>query len=192
MMTFNLIKFGKKEHLQALKDRGQMRFGSVGSFHDSTDPGRGDSYEGCSQIFQGNQVEVIWGDLSLGEGLIDARIYPTDRRREGIFSAYAITEENFDGKIFSIDPRMFERYGPAALVIELADFIEKIKKIPQARYGLVSYEDLSLRHGPVSPFIKDQTHAYESEFRVLVPGKASSESAQFFEIGKLNSDWLEK
>ncbi|MFV8346056.1 hypothetical protein [Flavobacterium sp. ZB4P13] len=62
---FCLIKFGRKENLEKLIEKGQMRFGAIVDFQKSTEKERGDKFEGAINITneQFSKIECDHPDL---------------------------------------------------------------------------------------------------------------------------------
>ncbi len=194
---FWLIKFGEKEHLESLMHNGQMRFGAIDVFAQSTEKERGDKFEGAFNIINGQFSKIEYNHPDLGRGSFT----PVPNTHGTIinftddpyycFSSYALSSDCFNGtNDHKIDERMME-FGEYALIIkEPNHFLDQVKrKLTELNLTfdskLTTYRDLE-QEGTLDAnlFSKTQDLEHQFEHRILIKSE-QKQKAIFLEIGSI-------
>lgn len=194
---FCLIKFGRKENLEKLIEKGQLRFGAIVDFQKSTEKERGDKFEGVINITntQFSKIECDHPDLGkftfqpMTSKLFSITKYTNDSFYS--FSSYALTSDSFnETDVHKIDKKMTE-FGDYAVVIrEPILFLNEVKcKLTEMNikfgYQLTDYEDYK-QEGKfeTSLFSKTMDLQHQFEHRILIHPE-QSEKEFFIEIGSI-------
>lgn len=195
---FCLIKFGRKENLERLIEKGEMRFGAIVDFQTSTEKERGDKFEGAINIIneQFSKIECDHPDLGkfsfrpINNSLGTIINFTNDLFYS--FSSYALTSDSFkEVDIHIIDERMAE-FGDYALVInEPFLFLNQVRqKLTEMKkkWGcqLVDYKDYKKR-GTIETDIFSKTFDLKHQFehRILIYSE-QNEKEIFIEIGSID------
>ncbi len=194
---FCLIKFGQKEHLVNLMERGQMRFGALSAFELSTEEERGDKFEGAINIVNGQFTKIECDHPTLGKYTFTpvpnsmGRLMQFAPDTFFCFSSYAITPKCFhETDLHKISEKMLA-FGDYALVItEPILFFDKVKHILTQMnldfaFSLVDYENFEAEGDfNTSLLSKTDTLSHQYEHRILVKNNIA-ESGFFIEVGSL-------
>lgn len=181
-MHSTLIKFGRCDHLEALRDDGVLYMNTLEYFWSvEDDDARGDPYDCNTSIHHGKSgtVEIPTADGRTIVGKVsnfEYRVHTAHPDQINLFCMYAIRPA-FGS--FPIDARNL-RFGEHALVfLQPQEFIDRTRQAIResgrgGRAGLVEYvpEDYA---GEIGPFRKKSRFRYQSEWRLVVengPGTA--------------------
>jgi hypothetical protein len=197
---FCLIKFGRKEHLEALRDKGQVRFGLLANFQTSTEKERGDKFETAVNILNGQFTKVECNHPELGRHTFKVAantlgtIIHFLNEPYYCFSSYALTSDCFgEYDTYVIDNKMLG-FGDHALVIfEPVLFLDRIKrnltdKKIEFGYKRTDYRNYKIE-GDIDTnlFSKTDELSHQHEHRILIK-MDSVDKAIFVEIGSIR-DW---
>ena len=184
MGLYSLIKFGQKEHLEALRSDGLLYMKSLADFAKlESDIARGDGYEGTTHIIQPQHVGDLTLDLNArGRGKFAAnpldlagpiRIGLNRTSECNVYCMFAITGP-IDGEL--VDSRNLAFGDCFVLVLNVNEFLNRVARATsQARLdcscGPVEYFDSADYSGEVGRFRKRSLFAHQREFRIVVePG----------------------
>lgn len=194
---FCLIKFGKKEHLENLMNKGQMRFGSIHGFQRLNEKERGDEFEGMVNIVNGGFSKIECDHPTLGKHTFYPVPNTVGRLKQFTnefyfcFSSYALTAKSFEATDnYTISDKMLA-FGEYALIIkEPIIFFNQVKNRLdelgiKSAFGLIDYQDF-LKEGEFETtlFTKTLDLIHQSEHRILLKAECS-ESALMIEIGSI-------
>lgn len=191
-----LIKFGKREHLNQIRDEGWLRMCTVGHYRDNyeQDDPRSDPNEGVSRIYQPEQSTITI--------YVDDESYTFDPN-ELAGPAIISMNEDLDYNVFCMYTLYYEgdvilpadeenlRFGDHALLIPrpyIGEFFNRVDiAAQQAGFGIqrnfVTYVDENRHHGGMGPFRKFDRFAYQNEYRfVLDP---TGEDPYWLNIGSI-------
>lgn len=194
---FCLIKFGEKEHLENLMSKGQMRFGALQAFEQSTEDERGDKFEGALNIVNGQFTKIECDHPTLGKHTFTpvknsmGRLMQFAPNCFYCFSSYALTAECFkEGDEHVIDEKM-HAFGDYALVItEPILFFDRVKSVLdqmnlKSGFSLVSYKNYEEEGDfDTTLFSKTDALSHQCEHRILVKNEIKQD-AFFIEIGSI-------
>ncbi len=194
---FCLIKFGKKEHIDILCKKGQIRFGSIASFAESIDKERGDKFEGAIKVINDYVVKVeckhpTLGDFSFTPTLDNfGTLIQYELSNHFLFSSYAITSNCFiDSDVHKISDKLMA-FGEYALIIyEPILFINKIQtKLKELNIEnesrLIEYLPIESKgEFNINLFNKTNVLHHQNEHRILIKKNQQSDSF-FIELGSI-------
>lgn len=180
---FALLKFGKLEHLEALRDRGHLHCKPLNYFADLNDECyRGDPLEKVSYLHNIDGAEIRIKDVHAPDseyqllGIADTGVIQKSYEISpgNLFCTYSFRLEQNDLHKEFVIPEECLKLGNHYLVIK--DFEEFIKRAGQrlsdldfsARHGFVGYKDFSKFIGTKTVFEKDTTFAFQNEFRIFI------------------------
>lgn len=201
--NFLLAKFGKKEHLEALKN-GEIYFSAIKKYRNDGTAYRGDYMEGRVPInpeeikmFDENGID-IWPKLKKGLVSVSQSWLGDDDLL--MFCATAITEhimEPVENNIWMLTDKFknaIKEFGDYVILIWSDELMEKIKNSEENRVselgfeaGLITYRDLSdfsnmdayrSTGSQLDPyFVKGEAYRNQNEWRMIL-----------YEDGKLNEN----
>lgn len=167
-----LIKFGQKEHLEALLDEGIVYMNNIDYFrqYEESQPGhlRGDRYECFDHISQHNTI--IFFDESPRE-IDDVAVFENRSTYPGyLYCMYTIHSDDSNPQI---DNRMLDFGEYTVIILKPKEFIGRILSYCAENHLYpncfpVRYYDEKTEDGPLSPFKKRNRYAYQSEARVYI------------------------
>jgi hypothetical protein len=194
---FALIKFGQKKHLENLMYSGQLRFGSLEGFANSTEKERGDKFEGATNILNEQFIKIECDHPEIGKHTFIpvsqqlGRMINFSDEPYFSYSTYALTSDCFvDSNCHVIDKRMSE-FGEFALVIrEPSIFLDRVKRklhdlnmIHQSK--LINYKDFE-KKGIIETNLFTKTTAFKHQFEYRILAKADKkQEAIYIEIGAI-------
>jgi hypothetical protein len=198
-----LFKFGREEHLTALREQGLLHMRTMRYFADAEreNPARGDRFEGAVRIFQPAAIKMTISHPVIGTHEIDSRdfagpvIFSYNQEAEkNIFCLFCLTAPTATRTLLHDDHLHFGSHF--VLILNTNEFFERIKR-ELARLGLsgrgepVKYYDESSYTGPVGPFLKSSRFAYQQEYRIVIgPGKAPFRNLIIGDISDITSPVL--
>ena len=167
-----LIKFGKLEHLQQLRDEGLLYLNSLPYFWEIEDEElRGDPCDCAIQVIRGPKVTMVMPDGNEVTLCTDytARIRPSEPEKTNIFCMYAL-RPLIEGA-FPIDEKNL-RFGDHALILMNRDeFIQRVEsslKNQQIAGDADLVEYVNDEHtGKLGPFRKFNRFSYQCEWRLV-------------------------
>lgn len=180
--VFCFIKFGKKEHLEALLRSGEICFNPTELFNQIEDSNKeqGDCFEGAEWIENAFIKEVKCTHPVLGE--FKFRPVSNEPFRFIQYHHYYVTNSlyvirasdfKFSDK-FRINEKML-KFGNFALIIKEPNrFLKQLKiALENSNYNFIAkpvdYIDLSrIKKYQMTPFIKKIEHSYQKEFRIVL------------------------
>ena len=184
-----LIKFGQKEHLEALLDEGIIYMNNIDYFrrYEKSCPGhlRGDRYECFDRISQHNTI--IFFDESPWE-IDGVTVFENRNTYPGyLYCMYAIHSDNSNPQI---DNRMLDFGEYAVIILNPREFIDRILSYCAKNHLCpncfpVQYYDESIKEGLLHPFEKRDKYAYQSEARIYIHATNPQEQ-MVLRIGALN------
>ncbi len=191
---YTLVKFGAREHMEALHRTGRLYMRTLRYFLGIEDQGvRGDQREGVALMYQPERIQVQIGDLKIDSADMTAPVLVSYNSRLDVhvYSMFAVTEKVVDA-MFNGEKPVDERclaFGEYAVVLtHTAEFLERVMKAA-AKAGvsiarsLVHYLDPATHHGKVSPFNKMREYSWQSEFRIVV--EPSDDDVFYLDLGSL-------
>lgn len=180
---FALLKFGKLEHLEALRDKGHLHCKPLNYFADLEDEcHRGDVLEKVSYLHTIDGAEIRIKDVDapdseyklLGVAHTGVLKKSYEVSPGNLFCTYSfrLDEEGLSKEF--ILPEECLKLGDHYLVIK--DFEEFIKRAGRrlsalnfsARHGFVGYKDFSKFIGTKTVFEKDVSYRFQKEFRIFI------------------------
>lgn len=175
-----LLKFGQKQHLEALRELGSIRLNHINYFSSLEDNKvRGDSLEGASHIIQPHDISDILFDFEhgpvrsvtvktedLGGPVITSY---AENNYTHIFCTYAIRRPT---DLFPIDKRVAE-FGEHFIIISPIEFGDILKNnLKQQKIGIggehVEYFSEDMYSGHLTEFRKSDIYKWQSEFRFAI------------------------
>ena len=187
-----LIKFGEKEHLESLMNKGELFFNTTLSYNEieKNNKEQGDEYEGSVLVENLDIANVKLNHPTLGN--FNFNPVPGEKFKYIEFnhnyincSFYAITKEDLQhSDTFKINEKMLE-FGDYALFITnpnkfLNNLFETLKNEKITfESNFVRYKDLtSEKRIKMTPFIKKQSHSYQNEIRIVLKNKLTKQIIQ--------------
>lgn len=167
-----LIKFGKLEHLQQLRDEGLLYMNNLTYFWNIEDEElRGDPFDCAFQVIRGPKITMAKPDGTEVIVCTDytARIRPSNPETINIFCMYAL-RPLIEGS-FPIDERN-QRFGDHALILMNRDeFIQRSESSLKTQKvvgeaDLVEYVNDD-HTGKLGPFRKFNKFSYQHEWRLV-------------------------
>lgn len=198
-----LFKFGREEHLTALRKQGLLHMRTMRYFADAEreNPARNDRFEGAARIFQPAAIKMTFSHPVIGSHEVDSRdlagpvIFSYDREAEqNIYCLFSLTAPTTTRAVLHEDHLRFGSHF--VLVLNTQAFFERIKRVLgplglSGRGELVQYYDESNYTGPVGPFLKPSRFAYQQEYRIVVrPGQAPFRNLVIGDISDITSPVL--
>ncbi len=180
---YGLLKFGEKQHIEALRNDGLLYMRPLADFIKlESDMARGDSFEGMTRVIQPAHVKHLildapgFGSHAVNpSGLIGpVRVGLGKTAACNIYCMFAITKPR-DGDLVSSQNLQFGDFF--VIVLNSDEFLDRV--INAARDAglchfesrLVEYYDPETYSGEVGRFRKRSLFAYQNEFRIAVePG----------------------
>jgi hypothetical protein len=192
---FCFIKFGKKQHMNALLNLGQLHFTPLEDFKNSIEKERGDNFEGAFKIINDQFVKIECDHPELGKITFKpventmGRLIQYNTPGICTYSILAITTESFPTDLeFKLDPRLQVFGDHAVFVKDPTKFVNLVKAKLSAENRefackLIEYTDYSRRGEIVtSYFNKDISFKHQAEYRFVVKQK----EAFNINIGSIN------
>ena len=201
MGTVVLIKFGQRTHMEQLFREGVVYMDTLASHRRrEADKERHDPYEGVERIMQmkgaklkkKNSVTDEFNEIAtLTGGVGCIRNRNLDKLNVFCLSHFIVPEDK--GIKFGevVGENVLNGFGDTAVVIyDSKSFVTRVKEtaIEQGyrhMRGLVKYEDLSIHHGEVGPFVKDLRFCHQQELRILIFDPKSEPGPLYLRIGNL-------
>lgn len=196
-----LFKFGKREHLEATRSRGELHFGSFKFYRNCENNEVGDKNEGthrivnsanlsltvlngynCEPLLHGKLENVTVREFSNISD--EARIYCMYRKLVHVSEDVELSE--------IVDIKLVEKFGYESVLI-IADVEEFYRRLDNYlsersllyRRGCVEYKDLSNGVVETTPFIKDIRYEPQCEYRICVQ-KINGDQPLIINIGSLS------
>ena len=175
-----LIKIGKKEHIELLRDNGLLYLNTIQYFKDIEEQHRGDKNECLSGIEQFDWMKIIIGEKEFHlqkaspiKGLNNTQIRFNDPDLKGnIYSMIAVSSDTDANNLAGNCQN--KSLGDTFLVItNVVAFFNRIGKQLndmgyKYKFEFVTYYDPSTHHGELSVFHKEISYKHQSEFRIFV------------------------
>jgi hypothetical protein len=167
-----LIKFGKLEHLQQLRDEGFLYMNNLPYFWNIEDEElRGDPFDCAVQVIRGPKVTMVMPDGNEVTVCRDytAKIRPSEPEKINIFCMYAL-RPLIEGA-FPVDKKN-QRFGDHALILMNRDeFIQRLESSLKSQRivgdaELVEYVN-DEHSGKLGPFRKFNRFSYQYEWRLV-------------------------
>ena len=164
------VKFGQKEHLEALLNDGVIYMNNIDYFrkYEESQPEhmRGDRYECFDFISQHNTI-IFLGETDLT--IEDIAVFEDRESYRGyLWSMYAIFSDHS-----CFDSRMFD-FGEYAVIIQDAkEFITRVQnyckeKQLEPKCSHVKYYEEKTEQGRLNPFMKREKYSYQKEARIYI------------------------
>jgi hypothetical protein len=192
-----LLKIGKREYLESLRNEGNLYCNSLGFFSGLEDHAyRGDELEGVTFIRNMDGGTVRFKDVAAPDSeycepinIYSGKILQYVEEPGNVFSLYSILMNEDELKKDHIVNDETKKLGEYFLIItRFNEFLERIKaKLEELdlkyRYDLVTYKDLSQFSGRKTLFEKDIRFKHQQEFRIHIHG--SGENVLQIKIGSI-------
>jgi hypothetical protein len=189
-----LLKLGKRDHLEALRQEGLLYMNPLAYFSKlELDAARADRLEGTTRIIQPKHVgefkfsHPILGEHRVPPGDLAGPVLISMNRIAScnIYCMFAITKP-IDGEI--LDARNLEFGDSFVLILNTQEFINRMNKAAKISHlagerKLVEYYDPEEYSGDTGPFRKSSAFAHQNEFRLIL--RPGSDEAIKFKIGSL-------
>lgn len=198
-----LFKFGREEHLTALRQQGLLHMRTMRYFADleRDNPARGDRFEGATRIFQPNDIKMKFSHPLVGEFEIDSGelagpviFSDNDQAEQNIFCLFALTAPTTTRAVLNEHHLHFGRHF--VLILNWDEFFERVHRelvrldLSGTR-SLVKYYDESSYTGTVGPFLKPSRFAYQQEYRIVIrPGQVPFRDLVIGDISDITSPVL--
>lgn len=167
-----LIKFGQKEHLEALLNDGVIYMNNIDYFrkYEESQPEhlRGDRYECFDYISQNNKAIIL--DESSIE-FENVTVFENRKTYPGyLYCMYAIHTDDSNSQI---DSRMLEFGEYAVFIYNPKEFINRIRSYCEdhklhPNCFPVKYYDETVENGLLHPFMKRGKYSYQNEARIYI------------------------
>ena len=166
-----LIKFGQKEHLEALLNDGVIYMNNIDYFrkYEESQPKhlRGDKYECFDYISQNNKA-IIFDEPSIE--LNNVTIFENRKTYPGyLYCMYAIrTDSNLhiDTKMLDFGEYTVIIFNPKEFINRINSYCEEHKLYPNC--FPVKYYDDKVENGLLHPFLKRSEYSYQNEARIYI------------------------
>ncbi len=188
---FTFLKFGRKQDLREFRNEGLLYMRPLAEFAEleESETGRGDRFEGTTNLIQPKHVEkLIFDTGSLGLGQIIAQ--PSDLagpvritlNRTKSCDVYCMVAPPMpgDGEMVELASSAVVKFGEAfVMVTNVTEYNTPVvlatehsnNGVSNLEYSLVDYYDADEDSGEVGRFRKRSKYAYQNEFRIVVePG----------------------
>ncbi len=182
-IIYSLVKVGRFEHLEAIRQTGRLRMQRLAFYRDIEDPARRDRDDGLTVLYQPDQVTLTFGGHVIDGFAGPIKVSRDQDANHHIFCMYALTSRRLaailDAGAPAVDPENLKFGDHALLITNVGAFIERMlaaakrSGVQRLWAGLVEYIDTETYHGVVGPFRKAAKYATESEWRMVVPPSAS-------------------
>ncbi len=193
MQIAGYIKVGKKEHLDALRLKGQIYCNNVNYFKtlvDNSGNFRGDRLEGISAILHNQLIKVFdekGAEMPVSFKPSTIYFYDEQTLKEHLFCLYTIKSEYVNTGTF-IDSRLIGLGQHALLITNPTAFKERLeRKLKELDFdynlGFVDYYDSSKDQKNLTVFHKSSEFEFQHEVRMHIKGQ--KEAFINFEIGSL-------
>jgi hypothetical protein len=198
-----LFKFGREEHLTALRQQGLLHMQTMRYFADAEreNPARGDRFEGTARIFQPTAIKMIISHPVIGSHEVDPRdlagpvIFSYEREAEqNILCLFSLTAPTTTRAVLHEDHLRLGSHF--VLFLNTREFLDRVHRelvrldLSGTR-GPVKYYDESSYSGEVGPFWKPKRFAYQQEYRIVVrPGQAPFRDLVIGDISDITSPVL--
>ncbi|MBU0486228.1 MAG: hypothetical protein KKB30_17120 [Proteobacteria bacterium] len=179
MKKFFVLKIGAKDALTSFRKKGHLYANTLSYFSKlENDPDRSDSFETKDMFHDPKGWRITYPSsktnsiVTLDDSNIETMATGTLRYDLlNVYCMYAISLDDFP-VIPPIDKRVLGFGGHCVLVLNLATFIDRIKRSCQehniaCRYGVVKYFCTKTYRGNRTPFQKPDNFAYQSEYRFV-------------------------
>ncbi|MCX2492990.1 hypothetical protein OQX63_05870 [Pedobacter sp. PF22-3] len=180
---FALLKFGKLEHLEALRHRGHLHCKPLNYFADLKDEcHRGDPLEKVNYMHNIDGAEIRIKDVDAPDseykrlGTADTGVFQKSYEISpgNLFCTYSFRLDKEELQREFTIPEDCRKLGNHYLVIkDFEEFIQRAgKRLSElnltARHGFVGYKDFSKFTGTKTVFEKDITFEFQKEFRIFI------------------------
>jgi hypothetical protein len=181
-----LLKFGEKQHIEALRSEGVLYMKPLADFTKlESDMARGDAFEGATRIIQPQHIGELRFDFppmgkfsaKPSELAGPVRIGLHQTASCNVYCMFAVTKP-VDGKL--VDSQNFQFGDACVLVLNPSELMSRVADAAKGaglcylEYRLVEYYDAEEYSGEVGRFRKRSMFAYQNEFRIVVePGSDS-------------------
>jgi hypothetical protein len=187
-----LIKFGTKEFMTMLLEKGTVYMNTASYFRTADTEGRKDQYEGASWIKQNMRVELLWENTKVSHSEDSELIFRHIEDDGNLYCMTAIKRSDLEiGEIINLNlsPQL-RKFGDTAIFIHnpkifmarLRDKFESMKKTFE--FGLVNYIDSNMYDGPYNIYRKPKEFSYQREFRIFT--KSVGNDPLKFELGDIS------
>lgn len=191
---YTLVKFGAREHMEALHRTGRLYMRTLRYFLGIEDQGvRGDRHEGVAMMYQPDQIQLQIGDLKLDSADMRGPVLVSYHAALDlhVYSMFAVTEKIVEAMFHGekpIDERCLAFGEYAVMLTNTAEFLARVMKASETAgvsiaRSLVHYLDPATHHGKVSPFNKIAAYSWQSEFRIVV--EPSDDDIFYLDLGSL-------
>lgn len=182
-----LFKFGKREHMEQLRDEGLVYLNSLSYFRAlEKDLNRSDENECLTAVY--HKTHDMW----IGDHVIPAENIPeikmTLHHTWHVFCMFGIIDHKGKMRFPIIDRRIYEdgEWDTAAAIVSPPFFNRlrnKLDGTPAWGVTPVEYVDLKTYNGVVGPFRKDRRFAYQNECRLAFFAK--NDKPRILRLGSL-------
>jgi hypothetical protein len=187
--VYAFVKFGKKEYLESLREKGAIYMNTLGYFK-KLEGMSGDKNEGMDNFYQGTKMKAVIiphgeGDAAPIEGLVSMGSQKGMDLARNVFCLHAITDTEPE-----LHPDNLKRNEHALIIFHPEVFLKMFeaaanKQEVAFQQGFVKYVDRETHHGEMGCFVKFKEYTTENEFRLLK--KQGTDEPFIFEIGSLEA-----
>ncbi len=189
-----LMKFGEKEHIENLFNKGEIFFNTPLSYSESSERERGDIYEGAEWVENVQLSEISFNHPKIGVGKLTPAKNSLSRliQYNTFFlstSFYAITSKTFENTDqHQINKRIVDFKGADAAIMikDPIRFLNSItSKLKENRFQyearIVKYRDFKIGgRVDLTPFEKDIDFVHQLEFRIIIENKENKPNNKVF------------
>ena len=197
---FTFLKFGRKQDLQEFRNEGLLYMRPLAEFAEleESETGRGDRFEGTTNLIQPGKLIFDTGPLGLGQIIAQpsdlagpVRIILNRTKSCDVYCMVAPPMRGDEEMVELVSSEVI-KFGEAfVMVTNVTEFIRRVvlatydKKnaVSGLEYGLVDYYNSDEDSGEVGRFRKRSKYAYQNEFRIVV--KPGSREPRRLLIGSL-------
>ncbi len=170
-----LIKFGKKEHLEEIRD-GKVRFSRLEKYQDIENKNIGDKNEGLESVsYTDKNTQFTFfhpninngAEINISQSIISMYNYPNTNKYISCFSYFTAKDidENtiFDSKILD-EPE----WDSVLFILDTTGFVNNIHKALHKEFCMlkpVQYLDYTMEHSELDEFSKSIEFQHQKEIR---------------------------
>jgi hypothetical protein len=170
------LKFGSQHDINDLYENGTIYMNTVQYFRDREDAElRGDKYEGVSELINYPRGIFEIPSINFKGNYLNIHLRKGYERTLGnIYSLYCISSFTIDNPFdFTIDERVRGFGTHCLMILDNVSFLNRIEEALQKsnykyHHNFIEYYDRYEKNGIIDVFDKQNTFAYQKEFRIYV------------------------
>ncbi len=181
---FGIIKFGKKEHITELQEKGMVFMRRLSNYIEIEHKEIGDKNEGLTHLLQASQIKCFSINSETVDVVKNIKIKTSNTYNPFVFCSYALDENSFDDNHNNIIDKENLDFGDTALLIaDINTFYERIEKVLQIKdklkSNLIEYIDEDSFHGKMGILKKIDTYKHQKEHRIIIERDTKDDELKF-------------